>query len=176
MKTTRFTLSALFALVAAVGLRAADVQSPSRVEVSFVNPENFADAADGQRGSDFGREANLQELKEYIQRRAEDRLAAGQQLSVRITDVDFAGEVEPWRTPRMGDARLVKDVYPPRIVLEFKLTDATGAVIKEGSRRLTDLSFMMNVHPINRDDPRIYEKELLDRWIRSEFAGAKKRK
>ncbi|ACB74113.1 DUF3016 domain-containing protein [Opitutus terrae] len=174
MKTTRLTLSVFLAVTAAAVLSAADPKTPSRVEVTFTDPEKFTDAADAQRGSDFGREANLQELRQYIERRATRFVPEGQKLSVTITDVDLAGEVEPWRTPRMSDARFVKDIYPPRIELSFRLTDASGAVIKEGTRKLSDLTFMMNLHAVNRDDPRIYEKDLLDRWISSEFRPNKK--
>lgn len=175
MKITRLTLSALLALAAAVGVSAADSKAASRVEVNFVDPDKFSDAADAQRGSDFGRDSNLQELREYIQRRANAQLPEGQRLTVTITDVDLAGEIEPWRSPRMGDARLVKDIYPPRIALDFRLVDASGAVVKEGSRKLTDLTFMMNLHGVNRSDPRIYEKELLDTWIRREFGKNQKK-
>lgn len=175
MKITRFTLSALFVLSAVAGVRAADPKAPSRTEVNFVDPDKFADAADDQRGSDFGRDANLQQLREHIQRRADLAIPADQRLTVTITDVDLAGEIEPWRTPQMSNVRLVKDIYPPRITLDFRLTDASGAVIKEGNRRLTDLTFLMNLHGPDRSDPRIYEKELLTTWIQSEFGRSKKK-
>jgi hypothetical protein len=175
MKNTRLTLSLLLVVGALTGVRAGDAKDASRTEVNFANPEKFADAADGPRGSDFGRDANLQELREYIQKRADVVLPEGQRLTVTVTDVDFAGEVEPWRTPQMNDARLVKEIYPPRINLDFRLTDASGAVIKEGNRRLTDLTFMMNLHGPDRSERRLYERDLLDKWIRQEFGRAKKK-
>lgn len=172
MKNTRLTLFALFTMAAA-GLNAADSKDTSRIEVKFADPDKFTDAADSQRGSDFGREANLDELREHIQRRAASQLPEGQRLEVTVTDVDLAGEIEPWRTPQMSDTRFVKEIYPPRIELSFRLLGADGAVIKEGERNLTDLTFMMNLHGVNRNDPRIYEKELLDSWIRKEFKKSK---
>jgi hypothetical protein len=175
MKNTRLTLSLLFVVGALTGVHAGDAKEASRTEVNFANPEKFTDAADGQRGSDFGRDANLQELREYIQKRADAILPEGQRLTVTVTDVDFAGEVEPWRTPQMNDARLVKEIYPPRINLDFRLTDASGAVIKEGNRRLTDLTFMMNLHGPDRSERRVYERDLLDKWLRQEFGRAKKK-
>jgi hypothetical protein len=47
-------------------------------------------------------------------------------------------------------------------------------VVKEGNRQLRDLTFTMNINP-NRNDPRVYEKALLDDWLRSEFNRAKKK-
>jgi hypothetical protein len=61
----------------------------------------------------------------------------------------------------------------PRIDLSFKLTDASGKVLKEGARHLSDSTFMMNINP-DRSDRRVYEKRLLDDWLRKEFSGTKK--
>lgn len=176
MKITRLTLSALFALMSVAGAGAAESKAPSRVEVIFDHPEKFADAADGQRGSEFGRDSNLELLRKHLQERATGYLAEDQRLTVTVTDVDLAGEVEPWRTPQFSDVRIVKDIYAPRIALAFRLTDGTGAVVKEGTRNLSDLSFMMNVHGADRSDSRIYEKDLLDTWLRREFGSKKKKK
>src|SRR5690606_28219143 len=137
-----------------VALHGGDNKS-SRVEVTFSDPEKFTDAADGARGTAHGREANLEELKDYIVERASKALPEGQRLAVQITDVDLAGEVEPWRSGSAQDIRIVKDIYAPRIALDYKLTDASGAVVKEGEARLSDLSFNMKLHA-NRSDPRIH--------------------
>jgi hypothetical protein len=173
MKIPRITLSVFTGLVTILGLQAAP-KAPPRAEVTFSEPDKFSDAADDQRGSDFGREANLSELKSYIEDRANVYVPEGQKLQVTITDVDLAGEIEPWRSSSLRDARIVKDIYPPRIQLNFKLTDATGAVVKEGTRNLTDLAFLMNIYP-NRSEQRVYEKALLDNWLRSDFGGKKKK-
>lgn len=177
MKIRSLTLlgAAAMAAFSAAQLSAAPApKSPaaSRVEVTFVEPEKFTDAADASRGSDWGRDSNLEVLKEHLERRASRMLLEGQRLVVKITDVDLAGEVEPWRGPRLQDVRIVKEIYPPRIDLTFQLFDASGAVIKEGSRHLSDMSFLMNSTPI-RTDSRVYEKNLLDDWVRSEFRTKK---
>lgn len=172
MKTFRTTLTAFLGLAVVAALGAADPK-PVRTEVIFDHPENFTDAADGQRGSDFGREANLNELRDHLIRRADRFVPEGDKLTVTITDVDLAGEVEPWRTPSHQDIRIIKDIYPPRIQLSFKLTNASGAVVKEGTRKLQDLTFNMNIYP-NRNDERVYEKGLLDDWVRQEFGSLKK--
>lgn len=173
MKTLRVTLLTVLGLTAGA-LFAADQNSKAdRVEVTFVNPDKFTDAADGQRGSDWGRDANLDVLKKYIIERASRYVQEGQKLSVSITDVDLAGEIEPWRSSSLRDARIMKDIYFPRIDLSYKLTDATGAVLKENSRHLSDMNYLMNIHP-DRSDPRVYDKSLLDDWIRRDIATKKK--
>jgi hypothetical protein len=177
MKTRSFILTAASAawLISAASLSAetaAKASAASRVEVTFVDPDKFSDAADASRGSDYGRDGNLDILKEHLERRASRAIGEGQKLVVKITDVDLAGEVEPWRGPRLQDVRIVKEIYPPRIDLSFQLLDSAGAVVKEGTRHLTDMSFLMNVSPI-RKDARIYEENLLDDWIRAEFRSKK---
>jgi hypothetical protein len=173
MKTTHFTLVALLGSFAVLGVRAADTKTSPRVEVTFVEPEKFTDIADGPRGSDFGREGNVEELKTYLVERANRYVPAGQKLLITVTDVDLAGEIEPWRSGSAHDVRIVKDIYRPRIELSYKLVDASGATIKEGKRSLTDMTFNMNINP-NRSDPRVYEKRLLDDWLRSDFPKPKK--
>ena len=81
---------------------------------------------------------------------------------------------EPWRGPRFDDVRIVKDIYPPRISLSFRLTDAEGNVVKEGKRELRDLAFMMKINMSFRDDSVRYEKALLDDWLRAEFPRVRK--
>ena len=79
-----------------------------------------------------------------------------------------AGSFEPWRGPQAADVRIVRDIYPPRIDLRFKLLDADGKLLREGSRQLRDATFMMrpDLYP---NDPLRYEKTLLDDWLRAEL-------
>lgn len=174
MKTIPLTLSVLLGIAALSSVQAANEKAAPRAEVIYSNPEKFTDAADSQRGSDFGRDANLAELREHVLRRANSYVPEGQKLEVTITDIDLAGEIEPWRSPQAHDVRIIKDIYSPRIDLSYKLVDAaTGAVVKEGESRLRDLTFNMNIHA-NRNDRRLYEKALLDDWLRKEFGRVKK--
>jgi hypothetical protein len=176
MKSTRIPLLSVIAACAVVGLHAAPAKSKapiaSRVDVAFVEPDKFTDAGDGYRGSDWGRDAILETLKEHMERKASIYVPEGQKLVVKITDIDLAGEIEPGRGPRMQDVRIVKEIYSPRIELNFQLLAANGAVVKEGTRRLSDLSFMTNIN-FDRNDPRVYEKRLLDDWMRKEFSAKK---
>ncbi|HVU25632.1 MAG TPA: DUF3016 domain-containing protein [Opitutus sp.] len=176
MKTIRYTVIALLGTAAIGGLRAADEPSAPRVNVVFSQPEKFTDAARDQRGSDFGLEENLAELKHFVVSRADSMLPPGDRLTITFTDIDLAGEYEPWRTPgRGGDVRIVKDIYTPRMNLSYVLTDASGNVVKEGTRRLSNLTFMTDILPASlRSEPLSYDKELLLNWLRTDFAGLRK--
>jgi hypothetical protein len=177
MKSLRLPLYVLGALAIAGALRAAPANdSASRVEVNYVNPDKFTDVKDAYMATDKGQAAILDELKSYLVERASRRLADGQHLTINVTDVDLAGQFEPWRGPDAQDIRFIKDIYPPRVTLNFKLTDADGKVVSEGERRLVDNTYTMNVTTVGRNDPRFYDKQLLDDWIRREFPAQKKAK
>jgi hypothetical protein len=93
---------------------------------------------------------------------------------VVITDIDRAGDFEP-AMHRMGDVRVVRDLYPPGIALRFTLRDAAGQVLAEGERRLTDLGFMTaSVGAALRTDPLQHEKRLVDRWVRDELRAPRR--
>ena len=141
-------------------------QASDRVQVRYLQPEKFTDSGRYWSG-DASREGNLSELARHIERRAARLLTQGQRLFVSITDVDLAGGYEPWRR-NLGDVRVVRDVYPPRIDLGFRLVGADGGLLKEGKRSLRDLTFQVSGSTY-RDDPLRYEKALLDGWLEREL-------
>ena len=51
-------------------------------------------------------------------------------------DIRRAGSYEPWHGPDLDDTRIIRDIYPPRITLTFRRTDADGNVLDEGERKL----------------------------------------
>ncbi|HTQ30479.1 MAG TPA: DUF3016 domain-containing protein [Opitutaceae bacterium] len=172
MKTLRLLL-ALGALAAGSALRAANPPAPP-VDVTYVNPDKFTDVKDSYFVNDKVRDEYLDELKQHFQAQAKDYVPAGWHLALRVTDVDMAGDFEPWRGPQYDDIRIVKDVYPPRMKFEFTLTNAAGKVVKEGQRSITNLSFLNEINIYFPDDQLRYEKALIDDWYRQEFGSAKK--
>jgi hypothetical protein len=137
---------------------------PDNVHVSYKDPQHFTEAKRSSgvhlvKANDY-----LKPLKEYITQRAARILAPGQRLDIEVTDVDRAGEYEPWRGPRFDDVRIIKDIYPPRIDLDFTLTGADGKVLRQGQRKLRDTAFLTRSSMGNQDSLR-YEKALIDRWL-----------
>ena len=108
-----------------------------------------------------------EQLARHVEQNAVPRIPAGSTLSIAVTDIDMAGDFEWWRGPRADHVRIVKDVYPPRISLGFRLVDATGNTLAEGRRELTDTAFLISIE--YRNDLLRYEKKLLDDWLAREF-------
>lgn len=176
MKLSRLLAFTLAGLTTAAGLSAVgpEVAANPLVEVNFLEPKKFTDVKDSDMG-DHERTTYLESLREHIEQQAKYFVPSGHHLTVTFTDIDMAGEFEPWRGPRFSDIRIVKDIYPPRIELAFQLTDAEGNVVKQGKRELRDLAFLSKITMAFRDDPVRHEKALLDDWLRGEFPRIKKR-
>jgi hypothetical protein len=163
------TSVALVALVA-VGCAPVIARPPtgSRISVEFVDPQRFTDVKDAAMRSQAGAEAILRELERFIRETGDADLPAGTTLAVRVTDIDLAGDFEPWRGPQFERVRFMREIYWPRIDLEFRLTDAGGRVVKEGRRSLSDPLYLTHAIRVG-DDPLRYEKELLRDWLRREL-------
>jgi hypothetical protein len=174
---TRSTAPLLVLLVGFAGVAlgcatAAPVAQPaadSPVVVTFVQPDRFADVGDSALQNETGRRQVLAELERFLVVRGERVVPAGQRLAIRVTDVDRAGEGEFLRGPAFDHVRIMRDVYPPRITLEFTLTDAGGSVIRSGPRALRDPIYLTRAGVPSPTDRLRYEKELLETWLREEF-------
>jgi len=171
MKTTnllRFLLASLLALAAGRAFAA-------NVEIQFSHPENFTDVKESYSDSanERGGANYLPQIKALMVRQAGALLSAGQKLTVTFTDIDLAGDFEPWLGAQFDDIRIVKAIYLPRLTFNFTLTDADGKVLKEGERRLVDLGFQTRITRAFASDPLRYEKDMLTDWVRQELRSAR---
>ena len=142
------------------------------VSVSWSDPSTFTElrVSNNRRAAAEGNW--LQDLAQYMRKRAQQRLAPGEHLDLTIVDIDRAGQYEPWHGPNLQDARIIRDLFPPRMTVKFRRTDASGAVVAEGERKLTDPAFMLNSNALNNTDPLRYEKKMVDSWLRRELDTA----
>jgi hypothetical protein len=153
-------------MLAADAPRALPAAGP--VSVAWEDPATFAELRNGPNRYDAARGTWLTDLAVYLRKRAEARLPAGERLELTIVDVDRAGDFEPWHGVNHQDIRIVRDIYPPRMTIRFKRYDASGALIGEGERKLSDPAFLLGTTPINNTDPLRFEKRMIDDWLRRE--------
>jgi hypothetical protein len=167
MKTKLLIVSVVSLMAVGAALAA---QSDAPVRVTFVAPEKFTDVKDQWTSSDRGyREHVLDELKAQFEMLARTYITAGRHLEVNVTDVDLAGDFEPGRGLDFDHIRILREVYPPRMKLEFRLVDADGKVVGEGKRQLQDLGYLMTP-ALPTTDPLRYDKQMLRDWMHREFA------
>jgi hypothetical protein len=141
-----------------------------RVAVAWADPAGFTEIRNSNNRFDAARGNWLTDLAQYLRKRSEAVLPAGERLQLTIVDIDRAGDYEPWRGLALQDTRIVRDLYPPRMTVQFQLFDASGKLLEEGERKLSDPAFLLGSSPINDSDPLRYEKRMIDSWVRREFA------
>ncbi len=161
--TSRLLLAA--SLLLALGLPArAFAADEARAAVTFDHPEKFTDLKDSISGTDKGRDYYLKIIRTLVEEEANHLLPAGQKLAITFTDIDLAGDYLP-SMPANRDIRVMKDVYPPRMKFTFQITDASGAVVKEGEERLSDMNYLQTPG-LNRSDELFYDRAMLRDWLR----------
>lgn len=144
----------------------------ARVQVEFVRPERFADVRDSAMRSEKGTAAILDELARFLREAGGRRLGEGQSLAIRVTDIDLAGEFEPTRGPQRERTRIMREAYPPRIELQFRLEDAEGRTLAAGQRTLRDPMYLTRSVPVwgaAFGERLRYEERMLDDWLREEL-------
>jgi hypothetical protein len=171
MKTLRKAIATL-GFAAAFSLQAAPAAPAPRVEVAFDHPEKFTDIKDAYVPSDKGQQAILDQIRDYIVSRATPLVPEGYKFTITFSDIDLAGEYEPWRGPEWGMVRIIKPVYPPAFRFTYTVTDRTGKVVRQGSEFIRDVSFQFRA-VLDLTDGLRYEKAALEDWIRFHLADLK---
>jgi hypothetical protein len=158
------------ALLAALLPALAAAQPP--VDVRFADLARFSDLRNTELRDERESNALAEELRRYLEAKAPGRLPPGTRLAVTITDVDMAGEFLPVPRATHRPMRIVKEAYPPRVDLEFRLARADGRVEREGRRELRDLGFLSRTR-LHEREALAHEKALLDDWLKREFPAAR---
>ena len=151
------TLLAATLIVLATGL----AQAGDRVQVSYADTEKFADFGRSQ----WDRERNQKEFSAMLQEVAE-KLPPGQQLSIKVLDVNLAGELE-WVRRSADELRVLRNVTWPMIEFEYQLSD-NGRVLRSDKVRLSDMSYLQDsfFSGAQQSTAWRYERRMLDRWFK----------
>ncbi len=171
MKTMRLRwVFVVFVLMFVAGIAIAQDKDalPSRVQVHWAPAGSLSEVKNNQTQRGWMRPDEwMKILGDYLRKRADEILPAGQQLEVWIDDIDLAGSFEPWHGPNAQDIRFMRDRYPPRMDVHYRLTDANGAV-HEGVRKLRDSAYLQKSITTSTD-PLRYDKRLISDWLRRDF-------
>lgn len=131
--------------------------SAGTVEVRWVEPAQFSDVS----RNPVERDRELQALGKSISQLG-SRLPDGQTLLIEVTDLDLAGELQPfsWR-----DTRVLRGGADwPRMELRYSL-QAGGRTLRSGQARLSDMNYFFG----RRSDELGYEKRMVERWFNDQF-------
>ncbi|WP_329892712.1 DUF3016 domain-containing protein [Stenotrophomonas sp. SMYL11] len=147
------------------------LQADGPVSVKWEDPAKFTEIRQSTNRFEAERGDWVQQLARYLQTTAAKPLQPGQTLDVTLVDIKRAGDYEPWHGPRGRDIRIMRDIYPPRISLQYTLKDASGRIVSEGDARLSDTGYLHNLGLKSDSDPLRYEKRLIDDWVKRQLAS-----
>ena len=137
-------------------------------EVRFNDPDAYTDAGRGREA-----ESTRQVLASHLEALAQQRLPAGQQLTIVISDIDLAGEVPPMLSARIGDVRVLgRSVDWPRITLSYTLRDG-AQVLAQGSDVVADMAYLQHGARLQDQSALPYERRMLSDWFERRFAAAR---
>ncbi len=167
MKKSLLTLAA-----SALVLSASQSVAKADVEIVWENPKDYTDVRPTTESRVKFRESTFKKLEEYVNKLAED-LPDGQTLSMKVTNLDLAGQVWPASFVGFGnggtDVRLVKGIDIPRMEFSYTLKEADGSIAQENEVKIKDMNFQHRHNPFFRSEPLRYEKNMLRKWFKDEF-------
>jgi hypothetical protein len=142
---------------------------PGNIIIEFVQPERFTDFRIQGRQETESAQIFRDQVSSYLSPAVAKRFP-GATLSLKFTDIDLAGRLEPWRIRKFDDVRFDFDGSPLRLYFVYTLADSKGKVLASGSESLVE-SYYLNRHigyPNSEEVSTLfYEKVALSRWLSS---------
>lgn len=137
------------------------------VAVEFVEPQRYTDAASHGYGSERD---TLRALEGHFRTLGERCLKPGEQLDIRVLNVDLAGQREWWQRST-ADIRVMRDVTWPRLDLDYVWRDGNGRVLGEAkNERLADMAYLWHSAYVRSSYEALpYEKLMLRDWFEQRF-------
>ncbi|NBD38075.1 MAG: DUF3016 domain-containing protein [Verrucomicrobia bacterium] len=148
------------------------------IKTSFENVQDYRDFSVSGLSEEKSLKIFKAELANALPRLERRFLPEGLQLHITFTDIDMAGDIQPWRNLHNADIRYVERIYPPRLKFTYKLTNEKGEVLRNGKESISDLAFQMNAAASVRANSEtfFYETTLLKDWVRQTFRDLKRPK
>jgi hypothetical protein len=164
----KFFYSLLVPMVC-LGLSTAHAALPSNVRIDFVHPERFSDFSIQGRQEIQSAPIFQDRISAYLSPSVARRFP-GATLTLRFTDIDLAGRLEPWRIRKFTNVRFDRNMAanPLRLYFDYTLTDSQGRILTSGSKALVDGDYIQRYiyYPNSeRWATLFYEKVSLRRWF-----------
>ena len=125
------------------------------VTVTFADPNKFTDVEDKNSTPD----QVMGEIKAHLEKLGEKHLAPGKKVTIEVFDIDRAGR------PRMGR----NDIRVMTGRSDFPCIDLAAGLEGESQKRekVCDLDYLRSLPPpYNSGESLVFEKRMLDEWLR----------
>lgn len=137
------------------------------VTVTFENPSQYTDFSLNDSKTEGVLKHLTGELEKYFQTLGQSYVSVSQTLEITVHDIDMAGEYEPWRAPSLTHARIIRDIYRPRLDVSYVLRNEHGETLKQARETLSDLNYLMKLDAAASlpNDTLRYEKAMIRAWF-----------
>lgn len=150
-------------VVASFQLCAQSNESPIKVE--WLQPEKYSDIRPANEPKGSYRRHVLASFDKFWQKMSA-RLPQGYNVKLTMKDVDLAGDVNPLYRLDNREIRVIKEIYFPRITLDYQVLDANNQVVLEGKDvKIKDMNFMNTTGLRYSSQEFGHEKAMLDKWF-----------
>jgi hypothetical protein len=151
-----------------LGAWSAFASQPDNVRIELVHPERFSDFRIQGRQPIESASIFRDRVSAYLSPNVARRFP-GSTLTLRFTDIDLSGRLEPWRIRKFNNVRFDRDVASPlRLFFDYTLTDSKAKVLAGGSTSLVVGDYLSRYayYPnIEQTQTLFYEKVTLNRWL-----------
>lgn len=139
------------------------------VTVTWSDPAKFTDIVASNSTDKSYRKSIEKALSAEFKAQAA-KLPAGQKMSIHITNVDLAGEVDPIPSRAGYRVRVLKDMYYPQLRFDYRISDASGATVKEQKDVLIkDAGFLAGSGNSASRQDFYYERAMIKEWFSKEI-------
>ena len=150
-------------------LQATTKETSSQVKISWQNPEKYADIRPANE-SKKSYQAQVINSFDKIWTKLAEKLPAGYYLELTITDLDLAGDVNPMYRLANNDVRVIKDIYFPRMQLNYILYNADKQIVGQANDvKIKDMGFMTSGSATFTSREFAYESEMIKKWFNKEI-------
>jgi len=159
----------LFLVGIGLGMTGMELQAEDKpaevVELEYVKVAGFTDFEYSGMGEAKTGRIFAKRVHRYFANH-ESLIPKGFRLKLTITDIDLAGEVEPWRNSNGDDIRYVRPNYYPRMSFSWTLYDGEGGEVASGEERLKDMDFDLRPGAFRTSELFYDELEMLGDWAK----------
>ena len=165
---TKFIYSLSLFLFGFVGATFAD--SEPRLTITLTDVNNYRDFSVSGMSEERTKGLFQSEFKRFARTEANRSIPEGYRVHLEFTDIDMAGDIQPWRNRNHSDLRYIEAIYPPLLEFNYTVTDADGEVVMEGEKRLRDINYLFSPNMRFRSFTSFrYELSMLSDWMRGEL-------
>ncbi len=135
--------------------------------ITWSAPAQYKDIDHGEQNKLKFRSRVFKSLENHMIELAK-QLPDQQTLKIRITDLALAGSVDYGTS---NNVRLIKNIDYPKITFVYQLLNAKKKIIAKDKVKLKDMNFMSGLNNLRlNNEPFKYEKHLLTKWFKNNFA------